>query len=93
MRVCIYKASQPRGRASGSRAYGRQEMQGVIFKSTRHECSAHITKIFVKRTILFLLCTVFHRIGSYLFNRRLVYSRTTAEAGIQLGCSCRTMAQ
>ena len=37
-RVCvhIYKASQPRGRASGSRAYGRQEMQGVIFKSTRH---------------------------------------------------------
>ena len=30
----IYKASQPRGRASGSRAEGRQEMQGVIFKST-----------------------------------------------------------
>ena len=28
----IYKASQPRGRASGSRAYGRHEIQGVIFK-------------------------------------------------------------
>ena len=27
----IYKASQRRGRASGSRAYGRHEMQGVIF--------------------------------------------------------------
>ena len=26
----IFKASQPRGRASGSRAYGRYEMQGVI---------------------------------------------------------------
>ena len=38
----IYKASQPRGRASGSRAYGRQEMQGVIFKSTRHECSVFV---------------------------------------------------
>ena len=25
----IFKASQPRGRASGSRAYGRHEMQGV----------------------------------------------------------------
>ena len=38
----IYKASQPRGRASGSRAYGRQEMQGVTFKSTRHECSVFV---------------------------------------------------
>ena len=38
----IYKASQPRGRASGSRAYGRQEMQGVIFKCTRHECSVFV---------------------------------------------------
>ena len=35
----IFKASQPRGRASGSRAYGRYEMQGVIIKCTRHECS------------------------------------------------------
>ena len=35
----IFKASQPRGRASGSRAYGRHEMQGVIIKCTRHECS------------------------------------------------------
>ena len=26
----FFKASQPRGRASGSRAYGRHEMQGVI---------------------------------------------------------------
>ena len=26
----IFRASQPRGRASGSRAYGRHEMQGVI---------------------------------------------------------------
>ena len=34
----IFKASQPRGRASGSRAYGRHEMQGVII-ITRHECS------------------------------------------------------
>ena len=34
----IFKASQPRGRASGSRAYGRHEMQGVIIKCTRHEC-------------------------------------------------------
>ena len=41
-KVYIYKASQPRGRASGSRAYGRHEMQGVIFKSTRHECSAFV---------------------------------------------------
>ena len=39
VRSNIYKASQPRGRASGSRAYGRHEMQGVIFKSTRRECS------------------------------------------------------
>ena len=38
----IYKASQPRGWASGSRAYGRHEMQGVIFKSTRHECSVFV---------------------------------------------------
>ena len=38
----IYKASQPRGRASDSRAYGRQEMQGVIFKCTRHECSVFV---------------------------------------------------
>ena len=38
----IYKASQPRGRASGSRAYGRQGVQGVIFKSTRHECSVFV---------------------------------------------------
>ena len=37
--IYIYKASQPRGQASGSRAYGRHEMQGVIFKCTRHECS------------------------------------------------------
>ena len=37
--VYIFKASQPRGRASGSRAYGRQEMQGVIF---RHECSVFV---------------------------------------------------
>ena len=35
----IFKASQSRGRASGSRAYERHEMQGVIIKSTRHECS------------------------------------------------------
>ena len=35
-------ASQPRGRASGSRAYGRHEMQGVIFKCTRHECSVFV---------------------------------------------------
>ena len=40
--VYVYKASQPRGRASGSRAYGRHEMQGVIFKSTRHECSVFV---------------------------------------------------
>ena len=37
--VYIFKASQPRGWASGSHAYGRHEMQGVIFKCTRHECS------------------------------------------------------
>ena len=47
MKLCnvqhIYKASQPRGRASGSRAYGRQEMQGVVFKSTRHECEPKAT--------------------------------------------------
>ena len=36
-RYMIFKASQPRGRASGSRAYGRHEMQGVIIKYTRHE--------------------------------------------------------
>ncbi len=35
----MFKASQPRGRASGSRAYERHEMQGVIIKFTRHECS------------------------------------------------------
>ena len=34
----IFKASQPRGQASGSRAYERHEMQGVILKCTRHEC-------------------------------------------------------
>jgi len=38
----ISKASQPRGWASGSHAYGRHEMQGVIFKSTRHECSVFV---------------------------------------------------
>ena len=38
----IYKASQPRGRASGSRAYGSHEMQGVMFKCTRHECSVFV---------------------------------------------------
>ena len=38
----FYKASQPRGRASGSRAYERHEMQGVIFKCTRHECSVFV---------------------------------------------------
>ena len=36
----IFKASQPRGWASGSRAYEKHEMQGVIIKCTRHECSA-----------------------------------------------------
>ena len=35
----IFKASQPREWASGSRAYERHEMQGVIIKCTRHECS------------------------------------------------------
>ena len=35
----VFKDSQPRGRASGSRAYERHEMQGVIIKYTRHECS------------------------------------------------------
>ena len=38
----IFKASQPRGRASGSRAYKRHEMQGVILKCTRHECSVFV---------------------------------------------------
>ena len=38
----IFKASQPRGRASGSRAYGRHEMQGVILKYTRHKCSVFV---------------------------------------------------
>ena len=38
----MYKASQPRDRASGSHAYGRHEMQGVIFKCTRHECSVFV---------------------------------------------------
>ena len=38
----IFKASQPRGRALGSRAYGRHEMQGVIIKCTRHECSVFV---------------------------------------------------
>ena len=38
--LIIFKASQPRGQASGSHAYGRHEMQGVIIiKCTRHECS------------------------------------------------------
>ena len=40
--IHVYKASQPRGRASGSRVYGRHEIQGVIFKSTRHECSVFV---------------------------------------------------
>ena len=35
----LFKASQPRGRASGSCAYERHEIQGVILKCTRHECS------------------------------------------------------
>ena len=35
----FFKASQPRGRASGSHAYERHEMQDVILKRTRHECS------------------------------------------------------
>jgi len=35
----FFKASQPRGRASGSRACERHKMQGVITKCTRHECS------------------------------------------------------
>ena len=39
IKFIILKASQPRGRASGSRAYERHEMQGVIIKCTRHECS------------------------------------------------------
>ena len=38
----FFKASQPRGRASGSRAYERHEMQGVILKCTRHECSVFV---------------------------------------------------
>ena len=38
-RDIIFKASQSRGRASGSRAYERHEIQGVIIKCTRHECS------------------------------------------------------
>ena len=40
--VHIFKASQPRGRASGSRAYGRHEMQGVMPKCTRYECSVFV---------------------------------------------------
>ena len=35
----IFKASQPRGRASGSCAYERHEMQGVIIKCT---CSVFV---------------------------------------------------
>ena len=35
-------ASQPRERASGSHAYERHEMQGVILKCTRHECSVFV---------------------------------------------------
>ena len=38
----IFKASQPRGRASGSHAYGRHEMQGAMLKCTRHECSVFV---------------------------------------------------
>ena len=38
LRSLIFKASQPRGRASGSRACERHEMQGVIIKSTELEC-------------------------------------------------------
>ena len=40
----IFKASQPRGRASGSRVYERHEMQGVIIKCIRHECSVYEPK-------------------------------------------------
>ena len=42
VQLIIFKASQPRGQASGSRAYGRHEMQGVIIKCTRHECSVFV---------------------------------------------------
>ena len=38
----FFKASQPRGWVSGSRAYERHEMQGVILKCTRHECSVFV---------------------------------------------------
>ena len=40
--INLFKASQPRGRASGSHAYGRHEMQGVILKCTRHEFSVFV---------------------------------------------------
>ena len=40
--INFFKASQPRGWASGSRAYERHEMQGVILKCTRHECSVFV---------------------------------------------------
>ena len=45
----FFKASQPRGRASGSRAYERHEMQGVILtcKCTRHECSVFDNVVYV----------------------------------------------
>ena len=38
----FFKASQPRGPASGSRAYERHEMQGVILKCSRHERSVFV---------------------------------------------------
>ena len=37
--LIFFKASQPRGRASGLCAYERHEMQGVILICTRYECS------------------------------------------------------
>ena len=42
LKFIIFKASQPRGRASGSHAYERHEMQGVIIKCTRDECSVFV---------------------------------------------------
>ena len=58
MCVCVlyifFKASQPRGRASGSRAYERHEMQRVILKCTRHECSVFVQRVALLISSFFL---------------------------------------
>ena len=88
MAVFIFKASQPRGRASGSHACEGHEMQGVIFKCTRHECS-----VFVKLKPLLLRIRGRHQFSS-LEKKRLPLYKTvnTGKYGHRDTCTDSTSA-